>query len=173
MPPSTGPTIVFLTPSGQRRVPGRVAPPTWAGAAAAAGAARKRGQPNKRDRFAGHGRIVPIPANAPDADDVLDPLHRLMRALIPGHGRDLTLRQLAVLLLVCDGGTPRTCCALAEMLAIPRPAMTRALDRLTALDLVRRETDPACRRNVLVQPTAQGRAFVGALRDRLARLDAC
>nr|WP_255575235.1 MarR family transcriptional regulator [Caldovatus aquaticus] len=92
--------------------------------------------------------------------------------MIPGRGWDLTLRQLAVVLLVHDGGAPRTCCALAERLAIPRPAMTRALHRLAALGLVRRATDPVCRRRVLVRPTTRGRAFVGALRRCLAR-DAC
>ncbi|GGG27860.1 hypothetical protein GCM10010964_14750 [Caldovatus sediminis] len=130
--------------------------------APAADRRRRLPGPKGRSRASRTGGAAP-----PGAGATLDPLRLLVRALVPGVGRDLTLRQLAVLLVVHDGEEPRTCCALADMLAIPRPAMTRALDRLTALDLVRRVSDPACRRNVLVSPTPGGWAFLGMLRDRL------
>jgi len=46
--------------------------------------------------------------------------------------------------------------------------VTRALDRLSEFDLVRRKTDPLDRRSVLVQRTAPGMAFLRDLRTVLA-----
>jgi hypothetical protein len=48
-----------------------------------------------------------------------------------------------------------------------KPAITRALDRLSEFDLVRRKTDPLDRRSVLVQRTATGMAFLRELRTIL------
>ena len=53
---------------------------------------------------------------------------------------------------------------LAAKLAVSKPAITRALDRLSEFDLVRRKTDPLDRRSVLVQRTATGMAFMRELR---------
>lgn len=147
-----------VTPIGIRRdrVTGTV-PSLWNTPAAR----RRRGQASKPGVPCRPGRLDAGVA------ETHDPLGLLVRALTPGRDRDLTLRQLAVVLVVHDGEAPRSCCALAEMLAIPRPAMTRALNRLTAMGLVRREYNPACRRNVLVGPTPGGWAFLRGLRDRL------
>jgi DNA-binding MarR family transcriptional regulator len=111
---------------------------------------------------------APLPVARRAAESELETLCRMARALVPSTGRDLTLRQLAVLMVVHDGAAPRTACALADLLSIPRPAMTRALDRLSALNLTRRAADPACRRNILVHPTTRGRSFLGGLRQRLS-----
>jgi len=46
----------------------------------------------------------------------------------------------------------------AAKLGVSKPAITRALDRLTEFDLVRRKTDPLDRRSVLAQRTVAGRA---------------
>jgi len=53
---------------------------------------------------------------------------------------------------------------LAATLDVSKPAITRALDRLAEFDLVRRKTDPADRRSVLVQRTPKGTAFMRDLR---------
>jgi DNA-binding MarR family transcriptional regulator len=50
---------------------------------------------------------------------------------------------------------------------VSKPAITRALDRLSEFDLVRRKTDPLDRRSVLVQRTATGMAFQRELRTIL------
>jgi DNA-binding MarR family transcriptional regulator len=73
---------------------------------------------------------------------------------------DLSARQLGVV-LTCylnDGG--HTVRGLAQDLNVSKPAITRALDRLTELDFVRRKVDPADRRSVLVQRTPKGAAFL-------------
>ncbi len=49
---------------------------------------------------------------------------------------------------------------LAQVLKVSKPAITRARERLGALDLVRRRTDEADRRSVLVQRTVRGSVFL-------------
>jgi DNA-binding MarR family transcriptional regulator len=56
---------------------------------------------------------------------------------------------------------------LAAKLGVSKPAITRALDRLSEFDLVRRKTDPLDRRSVLVQRTATGMAFLREMRTIL------
>ncbi len=146
----------FAAPSGTRPAPRQ---------SAGAGGRRQR----RNAGTAEAPRIATLPRAAADhGEGNLDRLRRAIHALAPEESRDLTLRQIAALLLIHDGGAPRTACALAAELGIPRPAMTRALDRLGALDLARREPDPACRRNVLVRATAHGEAFLASLRRRMA-----
>jgi DNA-binding MarR family transcriptional regulator len=51
---------------------------------------------------------------------------------------------------------------------VSKPAITRALDRLSEFDLVRRKKDPLDRRSVLVQRTTTGTAFLRDLKKILA-----
>jgi DNA-binding MarR family transcriptional regulator len=73
---------------------------------------------------------------------------------------DLTARQLAVLMTVYLGPPPHTVRGLAAALGVGKPAITRALDTLTRHGLVRRRRDEADGRNVLVQRTVRGAAFL-------------
>ena len=73
---------------------------------------------------------------------------------------DLSTRQMAILLIVYTVPAPHTVRGLAAQLAISKPAVTRAIDRLGALDFVRRKTDQADRRSVLVQRTVKGAVFL-------------
>jgi DNA-binding MarR family transcriptional regulator len=73
---------------------------------------------------------------------------------------DLSSRQMAILLIVYTQPAPHTVRGLAAQLAISKPAVTRAIDRLGQLDFVRRRTDEADRRSVLVQRTVQGAVFL-------------
>jgi DNA-binding MarR family transcriptional regulator len=57
---------------------------------------------------------------------------------------------------------------LAAKLNVSKPAITRALDRLSEFDLVRRKTDPQDRRSVLVQRTVAGNGFMRDLKKILA-----
>ena len=57
---------------------------------------------------------------------------------------------------------------LAVKLSVSKPAITRALDRLTEFDLVRRKIDPLDRRSVLAQHTATGMAFLRDLNKILS-----
>ncbi len=78
---------------------------------------------------------------------------------------DLSARQFALLLQVYLGPPPHTVRALARELAISKPAISRALDALGRLDLVRRERDDADRRSVLVQHTVKGAVFLREFAD--------
>lgn len=89
--------------------------------------------------------------------------YRVLRRALAERLPDLTTRQLALLLHVGLNGGPHTVRGLAEQLGFSKPAVTRALDRLTALGWLLRARDPLDRRSVLVSMTDGGRAFLGDL----------
>ena len=82
---------------------------------------------------------------------------------------DLTARQMAVLLTVYLTSPPHTVRGLSAELGIAKPAVTRALDRLSALDLVRRKRDASDRRSVEVQRTVKGSVFLSEFADTVSR----
>lgn len=73
---------------------------------------------------------------------------------------DLSARQMALLLSVYMEDGPHTVRGLAQALKISKPAVSRALDRLGELNYIRRQRDEVDRRNVLVQRTGSGAAFL-------------
>ena len=81
---------------------------------------------------------------------------------------DLTARQFALLLNVYLTPPPHTVRGLARDLAMSKPAVTRALDRLGRHDFVRRKRDEADRRSVLVQRTVKGSVFLREFGDLAA-----
>jgi DNA-binding MarR family transcriptional regulator len=81
---------------------------------------------------------------------------------------DLSARQLAVLLTVYKTDPPHTIRGLAAALNVAKPAITRAVDRLGRLGLVRRRRDEADRRNVLLQRTVRGSVFLSEFGDIIA-----
>ena len=89
-------------------------------------------------------------------------------------GPDLSARQPGVFLTCYLEAEAQTVRGLAARLGVSKPAITRALDRLTEFDLVKRKTDPLDRRSVLVQRTPAGMAFLrelrGILRDAASAL---
>lgn len=85
------------------------------------------------------------------------------RATLDGVRRDtpdLSARQMAVLLTIYLTTPPHTVRGLAEELSVSKPAITRALDRLSEFEMVRRRVDEADRRSVLVQRTVKGSVFL-------------
>jgi len=78
---------------------------------------------------------------------------------------DLSQRQIAVLLTVYMAPPPHTIRSLAEQLDISKPAVCRAIDALSALDLIRRKKDEADRRNVFLQRTINGSVFLRDFAD--------
>lgn len=80
-------------------------------------------------------------------------------------GPDLSARQMALLLTVYLTPPPHTVRGLALSLNISKPAITRALDRLSELGLVKRKTDETDRRSVLVQRTVKGSVFLREFGD--------
>ena len=73
---------------------------------------------------------------------------------------DLTARQMALLLTVYLTPPPHTVRGLAEQLNVTKPVITRAVDRLSELGMVRRKTDPDDRRSILLQRTVKGSIFL-------------
>lgn len=73
---------------------------------------------------------------------------------------DLTARQMAMLLAVYLMAPPHTVRGLADLLRVSKPAVTRAIDRLSELELVHRKVDDSDRRSVLIQRTVRGSAFL-------------
>lgn len=85
---------------------------------------------------------------------------------------DLSARQMALLLCVFLGKGPHTVRGLARELKISKPAVSRALDRLGELGYIRRERDDLDRRNVLVQRTAEGAAFLTGFANMINEAEA-
>jgi DNA-binding MarR family transcriptional regulator len=106
------------------------------------------------------------------SNDLNDGLAGILRAsivdLVRRDGPDLTARQLGVFMTCYLEAEAQTVRGLAAELAVSKPAITRALDRLSEFDLVRRKTDPLDRRSVLVQRTATGMAFLREMRKILS-----
>jgi DNA-binding MarR family transcriptional regulator len=97
----------------------------------------------------------------------VDVLRQTIIALVRREGPDLSARQLGVFLTSYLEDEAQTVRGLAAKLNVSKPAITRALDRLSEFDLVRRKTDPLDRRSVLVQRTISGTIFLRDLRGRL------
>lgn len=78
---------------------------------------------------------------------------------------DLSARQMALLLTVYLTQPPHTVRGLAETLKVSKPAITRAVDRLSEFGLVKRKIDDADRRSVLIQRTVKGSVFLREFGD--------
>jgi DNA-binding MarR family transcriptional regulator len=105
------------------------------------------------------------------ANETSDGLAGILRntivELVRRDGPDLSSRQLGVFLTCYLEVEAQTVRGLAAQLGVSKPAITRALDRLSEFDLIRRRTDLLDRRSVLVQRTATGMAFLRELRTVL------
>ena len=79
-------------------------------------------------------------------NEVSDGLAGILRTaiveLVRRDGPDLSARQLGVFLTCYLETEAQTVRGLAAKLGVSKPAITRALDRLSEFDLVRRKTDP-------------------------------
>jgi DNA-binding MarR family transcriptional regulator len=99
------------------------------------------------------------------SDQLVGILRDTVVSLVRRDGVDLSARQLGVFLTCYLNEGGHTVRGLALDLNVSKPAITRALDRLTELDFVRRKVDPSDRRSVLVQRTSKGAAFLRETRS--------
>ena len=99
------------------------------------------------------------------AHQALSIWRRALLETVRQDGPDLSARQLTLLLTVYLTPPPHTVRGLAETMNVSKPAITRALDRLGALGYVRRKTDEADRRNILVQRTVKGSVYLSDFAD--------
>jgi DNA-binding MarR family transcriptional regulator len=104
--------------------------------------------------------------------DRLRRVNRLLRQQTPQEwaALDLTMAQMKVLFVLHQSG-PAKVSHLAEALSVTAPSMTGTLERLVRQGLVERRDDPADRRLVISQLTAEGQALMERLQQgRRARL---
>src|SRR5690606_1195446 len=104
--------------------------------------------------------ILPSGAEALKPVQVLSLWHDVVLQSVRREGPDLSSRQLAIMFIVYLDPPPHTVRGLAAALGVSKPAITRALDTLGGLDLLKRMRDEADRRNVLVQRPAKGAALM-------------
>ena len=90
----------------------------------------------------------------------LDLWRRALVASVRLAAPDLSARQMSILLTVYLTPPPHTVRGLAGGRNISKPAVTRAIDRLTEIEFVRRKVDEQDRRSVLVQRTVRGSVFL-------------
>jgi len=90
----------------------------------------------------------------------LDIWRRAIVASVRADAPDLSARQMALLLTVYLTPPPHTVRGLAALMKVSKPAITRAVNRLGELELVRRKTDENDRRSVLIQRTVRGSVFL-------------
>lgn len=94
--------------------------------------------------------------------------HGAVMDTVTAERRDLTMRQMAVMLNVYLTDGPHTVRGLAVRLGVGKPVITRALDTLGGMGLLRRKRDSDDRRNVLVQRTVKGAVYMSELAEVIA-----
>lgn len=101
--------------------------------------------------------------------DALNLWHRVVSASLRELPYDLSQRQIGILLTVYMTPPPHTIRSLATGLNISKPAVCRAIDALSILDLIRRKKDEEDRRNVTLQRTVNGSVFLRDFADLIVR----
>ncbi|MDQ0455440.1 MarR family winged helix-turn-helix transcriptional regulator [Rhizobium paknamense] len=91
--------------------------------------------------------------------------HHVTLQQVQDDARDLTLRQLAILLHIYLVPPPHTVRGLAATLKVTKPVITRALNTMGEMGLVDRVRDEIDRRNVLIKRTVAGALYLEKLGD--------
>jgi DNA-binding MarR family transcriptional regulator len=105
----------------------------------------------------------------PLSESLATMLKETIIGLVRSDRHDLSARQLAVSLIVYLDAGPHTVRGLAARMAVSKPAITRAVDRLVELSLVKRLPDPLDRRSILIGRARDGVAFMADVRRLLAK----
>lgn len=108
------------------------------------------------------GRVMSIKISAVEA---LDLWRGAIVESVRREAPDLSARQMALLLTVYLTTPPHTVRGLATSLNVSKPAITRAVDRLSEYGLVKRKVDEQDRRSVLIQRTVKGSVFLREFGD--------
>ncbi|GLQ05416.1 MarR family winged helix-turn-helix transcriptional regulator [Sneathiella chinensis] len=83
-----------------------------------------------------------------------------LNEMVRRSGPDLSSRQMAIMLMVYLDEPPHTVRGIASQLNISKPAVTRALDALGKMDLLRRKPDDKDKRSINVVRTVKGSVFL-------------
>lgn len=87
-------------------------------------------------------------------------LARVVSASVRGDSPDLSMRQLAILLVAENATVPPGVKELTALLQIPKPSVTRAIDRLQSAQLVTRRPSIKDRRQVTVHILPEGTEYM-------------
>jgi DNA-binding MarR family transcriptional regulator len=101
------------------------------------------------------------------ASEALGLWHRVTLKQVETDARDLSLRQMAVLLHVYLVPPPHTVRGLATVLGVTKPVITRALDTMGDMGLIDRVRDEKDRRNVVIKRTVAGALFLEKFGDMI------
>ncbi|MGV8937861.1 MAG: MarR family transcriptional regulator [Allorhizobium sp.] len=99
------------------------------------------------------------------ASQALGLWHRVALGQVQEDKRDLTLRQMAILLQIYLVPPPHTVRGLAATLGVTKPVITRALDSMGRMGLVDRIRDERDRRNVIIKRTVAGALYLEKFGD--------
>ena len=83
-----------------------------------------------------------------------------LKNIVLNMGPDLTTRQISVLLAVYLETGEHTVRGLAAYIDVSKPVITRCVDSLSILGLVKRVRDEKDRRSVFIQRTVKGAVFL-------------
>lgn len=97
-------------------------------------------------------------------------LHQVSLSMVTDNERDLSQRQIAILLEIYLTPPPHTIRDLAAKLGVTKPVITRALDTMGHMGLVDRRRDENDKRNVLVQRTVRGSNYVEGMGDLVSKI---
>ena len=95
--------------------------------------------------------------------------HQVGVTLVQDGDKDLTQRQMAILLIVYLETPPHTVRGLASHLGVTKPVITRALDTMGKMQLVTRRRDKKDKRNVLIGRTVEGALYLEKLADLISQ----
>ena len=95
--------------------------------------------------------------------------HQVGVALVQDGDKDLTQRQIAILLIVYLETPPHTVRGLAAHLDVTKPVITRALDTMGRMNLLSRRRDENDKRNVVISRTVEGALYLEKLADLIAK----
>jgi len=82
---------------------------------------------------------------------------------------DLNNRQMALMLIVYLEEGPHMVRFLAERLGVSKPVISRALDHLGQLGLLKRKRDESDKRNLFVQKTDKGAVYLSDFAEHIAK----
>lgn len=103
-------------------------------------------------------------------DDALALWRETLSRSVRDDAPDLSARQMAVLLMVYTTPPPHTVRGLSADLGIAKPAVTRALDRMSDLGLLTRGPDETDKRSILVQRTVKGAVYLSEFADTVSEI---
>lgn len=92
-----------------------------------------------------------------------------LKNIVLNRGPDLTARQLSVVLAVYLEQGQHTVRGLAAYLNVSKPVITRCVDTLSILGLVKRVRDEKDRRSVFIQRTVKGAVFLTDFADMIEK----